>query len=127
MKNFILISACLLSLLVNAQARLGSKAQDIYEEFKDQCIEYENDIKSFYLIYYFNDDLIIQYYFDKDSICDRVLIQTISQEMTDFIVSTYDVRGYFRIKDGWLPRINGIICRILHIVKENDRNLFLWL
>ena len=64
MKNLILISACLLSLLVNAQARLGSKAQDIYEEFQDKWIEYENDIKSFYLIYYFNDDLIIQYYFD---------------------------------------------------------------
>ena len=126
MKNFILISACLLSLLVNAQARIGSKAQDIYEEFQDKWIEYENDIKSFYLIYYFNDDLIIQYYFDKDSICDRVLIQTFTQEMTDFIVSTYDVRGYFRIKDGWLPRNNGIICKILHIVKENDRNLFIW-
>lgn len=36
MKNFILISACLLSLLVNAQARIGSKAQDIYEEFQDK-------------------------------------------------------------------------------------------
>ena len=43
MKNLILISAILLSLMVNAQARLGSAAQDIYDEFELDGIEYVND------------------------------------------------------------------------------------
>jgi len=126
MKNLFIIAVLMITLTANAQARLGSKAEDIYQEFKNEGIVYEEINESMYLYYFFNDDLIIQYYFDKDSICDRVLIQTFTQEMTDLIIDTYNARGYVKIKDGWLPRNNGIISKILHIEKENNRNLFIW-
>ena len=126
MKNLLIIAVLMITLTANAQARLGAKSKDIYEEFKNQGIEYEKDEESFFLFYFFNEDLVIQYYFDEDSICNRILIQTFTEEMTDFIINTYDARGYLRVKDGWLPRNNGIISKILHIVEKNNWNLFVW-
>ncbi len=126
MKNLILISACLLSLMVNAQARIGSKAEDIFFEFEEQDIEYIGTKDEMYLVYYFNDNLIIQYFFDKDSICDRVLIQTFNQEMTDLLFDTYETRGYLKTNDGWLSRKNGIIYKIAHQVEKDGTNYFLW-
>ena len=126
MKNFIFISACLLSLMVNAQARIGSKAEDIFFEFEEQDIEYSGTKDEMYLVYYFNDNLIIQYFFDKDSICDRVLIQTFNQEMTDLLIDTYETRGYLKTNDGWLSRKNGIIYKIAHQVEKDGTNYFLW-
>ncbi len=126
MKNFIFISACLLSLMVNAQARIGSKAEDIFFEFEEQDIEYSGTKDEMYLVYYFNDNLIIQYFFDKDSICDRVLIQTFNQEMTDLLIDTYEARGYLKTDNGWLPRKNGIIYKIAHQVEKDGTNYFLW-
>ena len=126
MKNFIFISACLFSLMVNAQARIGSKAEDIFFEFEEQDIEYSGTKDEMYLVYYFNDNLIIQYFFDKDSICDRVLIQTFNQEMTDLLFDTYETRGYLKTNDGWLSRKNGIIYKIAHQVEKDGTNYFLW-
>ena len=126
MKNFIFISACLFSLMVNAQARIGSKAEDIFFEFEEQDIEYSGTKDEMYLVYYFNDNLIIQYFFDKDSICDRVLIQTFNQEMTDLLIDTYETRGYLKTNEGWLPRKNGIIYKIAHQVEKDGTNYFLW-
>ena len=126
MKNLFIIAVLMITLTANAQARLGSKAEDIYQEFKNEGIVYEEIDGSMYLYYFFNDDFIIQYYFDKDSICNRVLIQTFNQEMTDLIFDTYNARGYLKTNDGWLLRKNDIIYKILHIKKENNRNLFVW-
>ncbi len=43
MKNFIFISACLLSLIVNAQVPPGSEVQDIYDDFVLDSIQFIND------------------------------------------------------------------------------------
>ena len=126
MKYINLISACLLSLMVNAQARLGSKAEDIFYEFESQGIEYSGINDEMYLVYRFNDYLIIQYYFEKDSICNKVLIQTFNQEMTDLLIDTYEARGYLKTDNGWLPRKNGIIYKIAHQVEKDGTNYFLW-
>ena len=116
----------MITILSNAQARLGSKAEDIFLEFEEQGIEYSGIKDEMYLVYYFNDNLIIQYYFDKDSICDKVLIQTFNQEMTDFLFDTYETRGYLKTNEGWLPRKNGIIYKIAHQVEKDGTNYFLW-
>lgn len=126
MKYLFVITALMITILSNAQARLGSKAEDIFLEFEEQGIEYSGIKDEMYLVYYFNDNLIIQYYFDKDSICDKVLIQTFNQEMTDFLFDTYETRGYLKTNEGWLPRKNGIIYKIAHQVEKDGTNYFLW-
>ena len=126
MKYLFVITALMITILSNAQARLGSKAEDIFQEFAEQGIEYSGIKDEMYLVYYFNDNLIIQYYFDKDSICDKVLIQTFNQEMTDFLFNTYETRGYLKTNEGWLPRKNGIIYKIAHQVEKDGTNYFLW-
>jgi hypothetical protein len=50
MKNFIFISACSFSMTINAQAPLDSKAQDIYDEFVLDRIQFINDLFSFKFI-----------------------------------------------------------------------------
>jgi hypothetical protein len=126
MKYLFVITALMITILSNAQSRLGSKAKDIFLEFEEQGIEYSGTKDEMYLVYYFNDNLIIQYYFDKDSICDKVLIQTFNQEMTDFLFDTYETRGYLKTNEGWLPRNNGIIYKIAHQVEKDGTNYFLW-
>jgi hypothetical protein len=126
MKYLFVITALMITILSNAQSRLGSKAKDIFLEFEEQGIEYSGTKDEMYLVYYFNDNLIIQYYFDKDSICDKVLIQTFNQEMTDFLFDTYETRGYLKTNEGWLPRKNGIIYKIAHQVEKDGTNYFLW-
>ena len=126
MKYLFVITALMITISANSQARLGSKAEDIFQEFAEQGIEYSGTKDEMYLVYYFNDNLIIQYYFDKDSICDKVLIQTFNQEMTDFLFDTYETRGYFKTNEGWLPRKNGIIYKIAHQVEKDGTNYFLW-
>jgi hypothetical protein len=126
MKYLFVITALMITILSNAQSRLGSKAKDIFLEFEEQGIEYSGTKDEMYLVYYFNDNLIIQYYFDKDSICDKVLIQTFNQEMTDFLFDTYETRGYLKTNEGWLPRKNGIIYKIAHQVEKDGINYFLW-
>ena len=126
MKYLFVITALMITILSNAQARLGSKAEDIFLEFEEQGIEYSGIKDEMYLVYYFNDNLIIRYYFDKDSICDKVLIQTFNQEMTDFLFDTYETRGYLKTNEGWLPRKNGIIYKIAHQVEKDGTNYFLW-
>jgi hypothetical protein len=50
MKNFIFISAYSFSMMINAQAHLDSKAQDIYDEFVLDRIKFINDLFSFIFI-----------------------------------------------------------------------------
>jgi hypothetical protein len=54
MKNFIFISAYSFSMKINAQARPGSKAQDIYDDFVLDSIQLINDLFSFIFIYKIN-------------------------------------------------------------------------
>jgi hypothetical protein len=126
MKNLFIIVALMITLAANSQSRIGHKAKDIFYEFESQGIEYMGSEDEMYLLYHFNENLIIEYLFNKDSICDRVLVQTFTQEMTDFIVNTYEARGYIKIHDGWLARNNGIIYKIAHKVQDDNTNLFLW-
>jgi hypothetical protein len=126
MKNLLIIAVLMITLTANAQARIGRKADNIFFEFEEQGIKYEKDDESFFLFYFINDNLSVQYFFDKDSICDRVLIQTFNQEMTDLVIDTYKARDYLKIYDGWLARTNGIIYKIAHKVQEDNTNLFLW-
>lgn len=127
MKNVCIIVALIIALSVNAQARLGSKSQDICEEFNLTDANYINDPEvGLFLKFYPDPNVIVSYYLDKDSICTSVLIQTLTKEMTDFIVDNYTKKGYLKIEDGWLMRDNGFIFKIIQKKDEDESSLFYW-
>ncbi len=117
----------MIKLSTNAQARLGSKSQDICEEFNLTDANYFNDPEvGLFLKFYPDPNVIVSYFLDKDSICTSVLIQTLTKEMTDFIVNNYTKKEYLKTENGWLMRDNEIIFRIIQEKEEDGRSLFYW-
>lgn len=126
MKNFIFISACLLSLMVNAQARIGSKAQDILDEFQGEDIEFLYGEKgNAYILLKIDDFIEVYYYLREDSICTSTLIVTNSKEATDKIINNYNEKGYLKTDTGWLMRGDDIIVKINYAL-VNGQGLFYW-
>ena len=126
MKLYFLISLCLLSLMLNAQARIGSKAQAILEEFQGNDIEFLYGEKgNAYILYKINDFIQVYYYLREDSICTSTLIVTNSQEATDKIINIYNEKGYVKTNTGWLMRENDIIVEINYAL-VNGQGLFYW-
>ena len=126
MKLYFLISACLLSLMLNAQARIGSKAQAILEEFQGNDIEFLYGEKgNAYILYKINDFNQVYYYLREDSICTSTLIVTNSQEATDKIINIYNEKGYLKTDTGWLMRGDDIIVEINYAL-VNGQGLFFW-
>ena len=127
MKNLFIIIALMFTLTATAQARLGSKAKEICEEFDLSEDSYINDPEvGFLLLFKPDPDVIVSYFLDKDSVCTSVLIQTTSQKMTDFIVSNYTRKEYLKMEDGWLMRDNGFIFRIIQKKYDDGGSLFYW-
>jgi hypothetical protein len=127
MKNVCIIVALIIALSTNAQARLGSKSQDICEEFNLTDANYINDPEvGLVLMFYPDSNVIVSYFLDKDSICTSVLIQTLTKEMTDFIVDNYTKKEYLKMEDGWLMRDNGFIFRITQKKYDDGGSLFYW-
>ena len=127
MKNVCIIVALMITLSTNAQARLGSKSLDICEEFDLSEDSYINDPKvGLFLLFNPDPDVIVSYYLDKDSICTSVLIQTLTKEMTDFIINNYTKKEYLKIEDGWLMRDNGFIFKIIQKKYDDGGSLFYW-
>ena len=127
MKTLFFIVALMITLATNAQSRLNFSGKEIFDEFKEGGIAYRNDTEvGIYLEYYPDQNVRVTYYLDADSICTTVLIETFTQEMTDFIINNYTKKGYLKVDTGWLMRDNGIIFNITHIVRENGTNVFLW-
>ena len=126
MKLYFLISLCLLSLMLNAQARIGSKAQAILEEFQGNDIEFLYGEKgNAYILYKINDFIQVYYYLREDSICTSTLIVTNSQEATDKIINIYNEKEYVKTNTGWLMRENDIIVEINYAL-VNGQGLFYW-
>ena len=126
MKLYFLISLCLISLMLNAQARIGSKAQAILEEFQGNDIEFLYGEKgNAYILYKINDFIQVYYYLREDSICTSTLIVTNSQEATDKIINIYNEKGYVKTNTGWLMRENDIIVEINYAL-VNGQGLFYW-
>jgi hypothetical protein len=127
MKNLFIIVALIIALSTNAQARLGSKSLDICEEFDLSEDSYINDPEvGLFLLFNPDPDVIVSYYLDKDSICTSVLIQTLTKEMTDFMVNNYTKKEYLKIEDGWLMRDNGFIFKIIQKKYDDGGSLFYW-
>ena len=126
MKNFILISACLLSLLVNAQARIGSKAQAILDEFLGEDIEFlYGDKGNAFILFKIDEFIEVYYYLREDSICTSTLIVTNSKESTDKIINNYNEKGYLKTDKGWLMSGNEIVVEISHAI-VNGQGMFYW-
>lgn len=127
MKYLFVITALMITISANSQARLGSSAQDIYDEFESQDIEYIDDPEvGLYLSFYPDSNVLVNYYLDADSVCTSVTIQAFTQEMTDFIIDNYTRKGYLKTDDGWLMRDGGVIYKIYHYNEKPGNNLFLW-
>jgi hypothetical protein len=127
MKTFISITACLLSLIVNAQARLGSTAQEIYEEFGSEGITYKyTPDEELYIVNYPDSNITVQYFLSEDSICTSMLIVVYTKEMTDSIIGDYTRKGYLETNDGWLMRDNGVIYTIRYFEDKNVSSSFYW-
>ena len=126
MKLYFLISLCLISLMVNAQARIGSKAQAILDEFQGDDIEFLYGEKgNAYILYKIDAFIEVYYYLREDSICTSTLIVTNSQETTDKIIENYNEKGYLKTDTGWLMRGNDIIVEINYAL-VNGQGLFYW-
>ena len=127
MKYLFVITALLISISANSQARLNIPAQDIYDEFESENIKYINDSAvDLYLTFYPDPNVLVNYYLDADSICTSVTIQTFTKEMTDFIINNYTIKGYLKTDTGWLMRSDYGISKITHIIQEDNSNIFFW-
>lgn len=126
MKLYFLISACLLSLMLNAQARIGSKAQAIFDEFQGDDIEFLHGEKgNAYILYKIDEFIEVYYYLREDSICTSTIIVTNSQETIDKIINNYNEKGYLKTDTGWLMRGDDIIVEI-NYAQVNGQGLFYW-
>jgi len=125
MKVLFVIYLCLFSLMIHSQSRLYHKAAVIYKEFELDSIKYKNDSGGrLYLEFYPDSNVVVHYYLNQDSICTSVLIQSFTQEMTDFLIGNYTQRGYLKIQEGWLISDNDLVVKIKHTINEYGTNLF---
>ena len=127
MKYLIVIAAIIISLVANAQSKIGSTAQEIYEEFGLEGITYKyTPDGELYIVNYPDSNITVQYFLNEDSICSSMLISVYTQEMTDSIIGNYTRKGYLETDNGWLMRDNGVIYTIRYFEDENFGNLFYW-
>ena len=125
MKVLFVIYLCLFSLMIHSQSRLYHKAKVIFKEFELDSIKYKNDSDGkLYLEFYPDSNVVVHYYLNQDSICTSVLIQSFTQEMTDFLIRNYLQRGYLKIQEGWLISDNDLVVKIKHTINEYGTNLF---
>ena len=125
MKVLFVIYSCLFSLIIHSQSRLYHKAAFIFKEFELDCIKYKNDSDGrLYLEFYPDSNVVVHYYLNQDSICTSVLIQSFTQEMTDFLIENYLQRGYLKIQEGWLISDNDLVVKVKHTINEYGTNLF---
>ena len=125
MKVLFVIYLCLFSLMIQSQSRLYHKAAVIFKEFEIDGIQYINDSNvGLYLEFYPDSNVVVHYYLNQDSICTSVLIQSFTQEMTDFLIDKYTQRGYLKIHEGWLISDNDLVVKVIHTINEYGTNLF---
>lgn len=125
MKVLFVIYLCLFSLMIHSQSRLYHKAKVIFKEFELDSIKYKNDSNGrLYLEFYPDSNVVVHYYLNQDSICTSVLIQSFTQEMTDFLIENYLQRGYLKIQEGWLISDNDLVVKVKHTINEYGTNLF---
>ena len=125
MKVLSVIYLCLFSLMIHSQSRLYHKAKVIFKEFELDSIKYKNDSNGrLYLEFYPDSNVVVHYYLNQDSICTSVLIQSFTQEMTDFLIENYLQRGYLKIQEGWLISDNDLVVKVKHTINEYGTNLF---
>ncbi len=127
MKNLFIIAALMITLAANSQARLGSTAQAIYDEFELDSVKYIDDSEvGLYLTFYPDPNILVNYYLDADSVCTSVTVQTFTEETTNFIINNYTTKGYLKVDDGWLMRGDDVIYKIVHVIEEDGSNIFFW-
>jgi len=127
MKYLLVIAAIIISLVANAQSKIGSTAQEIYEEFGLEGISYKyTPDGELFVVNYPDSNTTVQYFLNEDSICSSMLISVYTQEMTDSIIGDYTLKGYLETNNGWLMRDNGVIYTIRYFENENFSSSFYW-
>jgi hypothetical protein len=127
MKYLIVIAAIIISLVTNAQSKIGSTAQEIYEEFGLEGITYKyTPDGELFIVNYPDSNITVQYFLNKDSICSSMLISAYTQELTDSIIGNYTRKGYLETNNGWLMRDNGVIYTIRYFEVKNVSSSFYW-
>jgi hypothetical protein len=127
MRYLIVISAIIISFVANAQSKIGSTAQEIYEEFGFEGISYQyTPDEELFIVNYPDSNTTVQYFLNEDSICSSMLISVYTQEMTDSIIGDYTRKGYLETNDGWLMRDNGVIYTIRYFEVKNVSSSFYW-
>ena len=127
MKYLIVIAAIVISLVANAQPKIGSTAQEIYEEFGLEGITYKyTPDGELFIVNYPDSNITVQYFLNEDSICTSMLISAYTQELTDSIIGNYSRKGYLETDNGWLMRDNGVIYTIRYFEVENVSSSFYW-
>jgi hypothetical protein len=127
MKYLIVIAAIIISLVTNAQSKIGSTAQEINEEFGLEGITYKyTPDGELFIVNYPDSNITVQYFLNKDSICSSMLISAYTQELTDSIIGNYTRKGYLETNNGWLMRDNGVIYTIRYFEVKNVSSSFYW-
>ena len=127
MKYLIVIAAIIISLVTNAQSKIGSTAQEIYEEFGLEGITYKyTPDGELFIVNYPDSNITVQYFLNKDSICSSMLISAYTQELTDSIIGNYTRKGYLETNNGWFMRDNGVIYTIRYFEVKNVSSSFYW-
>jgi hypothetical protein len=127
MKYLIVIAAIIISLVTNAQSKIGSTAQEIYEELGLEGITYRyTPDGELFIVNYPDSNITVQYFLNKDSICSSMLISAYTQELTDSIIGNCTRKGYLETNNGWLMRDNGVIYTIRYFEVKNVSSSFYW-
>jgi hypothetical protein len=106
----LLISLQILCTNALAQARLGSTEKEIRNDFSEHYIKtgYANDGSKY--IYWENNEMLVAYYFNKESICESCAIFTKTQGVLNYLVEKYNKNYVIISETKWkMYSENGIM------------------
>ncbi len=110
------------------QARLGSSAKDILEEFNESSYERESgytDDLTYYITIKTSRASVV-YFFDSDNYCDRCIIIPEDQGALNFYVEQYNKQYVILSSKAWKMYTSSGIANIDLVYGDDGMYYFLW-
>lgn len=130
MKKSLLFLLLFVNTFVYSQSRLGSRSEDIIEEFESDYkifSDYSDEGNLTILVNFDNDYLGYYMFMDQSEFCNSVIIEPLNQGVLNFFVETYNKKYVIINTNKWkMYAENGNIANI-SLIKANDgKMLFIW-
>ncbi|MFK7947914.1 MAG: hypothetical protein AB8G11_10005 [Saprospiraceae bacterium] len=127
-RKLLIIIAMLLSMSSFSQARLGSSATEIKNEFWESYYELDSgyDSDGDYYIKIEVEKASVIYFFDSDKICNRTFILPDNQGALNYFVELYNKQYVIVSSTEWKMYSSGGIASIKLIFADDGGYYFLW-